>query len=591
MENRDFSNIKKIFIVDEKAIGRGKRIGNRFERFDPNAIDGDNDGTVQEGTAFERPSTPRNMPKVNPIKVPRREEVPAPTPPRRVPTTPEPTKVPEPSKPEKVPTSATKKPARKLSGKMRTPGDGDDFFEIFEDDELDEFRKIEDEVFDEIAESITEGIDIDNSLQEILDDADRDGRWDTADVDLSQEEKQRIERQIDFLDTYLRSHPFSRESRNYEQSEWADDEADSQAQRYAPRPSELESADRGVPIDWDKLMNRTFGRYPVDDTVDMDSISEDDWEDALSRMMDNGETPESIFESYPDVGSVEKMRAGLVEWGRYSGYRRKDVYNKMRDIYGDVDEAVLGEEIDFLLKKFSKSSSKQQMIRKIREQIEDEKNLAKRISNEYQMMRKANVEAWRLGASLMETKPERGPGEGLVEFQQRLYNWWYEASSSLSGLAEKINNHYDISTATDRARDYQYKKVAELERLLQDPDGTWNKIQQWKGSGGGGSLSGQMRGASRMTSRAARDRSRQVVARKKQLDRELASLKAAGSRGRTTVQMPPLNRREKAIRARQQSANMGFFRSMFESRKNRRKQPKPMKQAIGNRQGQQTPKK
>lgn len=591
MENKDFLNIKKIFIVDEKAIGKGRRIGNRFERFDPNAIDGDNDGTVQEGTAFERPSTPRNMPKVNPIKVPRREEVPAPTPPRRVPTTPEPTRTPTPSKPEKVPASAGKKPARKLTGKMRTPGDGDDFFELFEDDELNEFRGIEDEVFDEVAQSINDGVDIDNQLQKILDDGEREGRWDTADADLSQEEKTQIQSEIDFLENYLKNHPFSRESRNYEQSEWADDEADSQAQRYAPRPSELESADRGVPIDWDKLMARTFGRYEVDDTVDFDSISEDDWNDALERLMEGDETPESIFEKYPDVGSVEKLRAGLVEWGASSGYRRRDIYNKMREVYAGVDKAVLGEEIDFLLKKFSKSSSKQTMMRKIREQIEDERQLAKRISNEYQMMRKANVEAWRLGALLMETKPERGPDEGLVEFQQRLYNWWNETSDSLSTLAEKINNHHDISTATDRARDYQFEKIAQLERLLDDVDDTWNKIQQWKTGGGGGSLSGQMRMGGRQTGRAARSTSRQVAARRRQLDAELAPLRAAGDRGRTTVKMPPLNRREKAIRARQQNANMGFFRSMFESRRAQRKRQKPMKQAIGNRQGQQTPKK
>lgn len=37
-----------------------RRIG-RFERFDPDAIDGDNDGIVQETTQFERPATPRNM--------------------------------------------------------------------------------------------------------------------------------------------------------------------------------------------------------------------------------------------------------------------------------------------------------------------------------------------------------------------------------------------------------------------------------------------------------------------------------------------------------------------------------------------------
>jgi len=43
------------------AIGnRISRRLNRFDRFDPNAIDGDNDGLVQEQTRFERPATIRN---------------------------------------------------------------------------------------------------------------------------------------------------------------------------------------------------------------------------------------------------------------------------------------------------------------------------------------------------------------------------------------------------------------------------------------------------------------------------------------------------------------------------------------------------
>lgn len=44
------------------AIGNrlNRRVGARFDRFDPNAIDGDNDGLVQEQTSFERPATIRN---------------------------------------------------------------------------------------------------------------------------------------------------------------------------------------------------------------------------------------------------------------------------------------------------------------------------------------------------------------------------------------------------------------------------------------------------------------------------------------------------------------------------------------------------
>lgn len=37
----------------------GRRVGARFERFDPNAIDADGDGRVQDATAFERPALPR----------------------------------------------------------------------------------------------------------------------------------------------------------------------------------------------------------------------------------------------------------------------------------------------------------------------------------------------------------------------------------------------------------------------------------------------------------------------------------------------------------------------------------------------------
>ena len=76
-EKDSASNIKGIIFTEqeEKVLGRG-RIGKRIERFDPNAIDGDSDGTVQEGSAFERPAGPQNMPKVKPIQVPRPEEVP-----------------------------------------------------------------------------------------------------------------------------------------------------------------------------------------------------------------------------------------------------------------------------------------------------------------------------------------------------------------------------------------------------------------------------------------------------------------------------------------------------------------------------------
>lgn len=49
--------------IEVKALGRKlRRISRTTEPYDPNAIDGDSDGLVQEGTAFERPSTPRIVP-------------------------------------------------------------------------------------------------------------------------------------------------------------------------------------------------------------------------------------------------------------------------------------------------------------------------------------------------------------------------------------------------------------------------------------------------------------------------------------------------------------------------------------------------
>ena len=48
------SRIRIPLDIEEKGI----TLGGMNERFDPNAIDGDGDGIVQEGTAFERPATP-----------------------------------------------------------------------------------------------------------------------------------------------------------------------------------------------------------------------------------------------------------------------------------------------------------------------------------------------------------------------------------------------------------------------------------------------------------------------------------------------------------------------------------------------------
>lgn len=95
--------------------GKLRRIGqmgaNRMARFDPDARDADGDRVIQEGTTFQRPDAPKApqmMPKVKPIQVPRREDVPI------KPPTPAPTPT-----PTKVPVEPKKEPAyARLSGAM-----------------------------------------------------------------------------------------------------------------------------------------------------------------------------------------------------------------------------------------------------------------------------------------------------------------------------------------------------------------------------------------------------------------------------------------------------------------------------------------
>jgi predicted ABC-type ATPase len=62
---KDNAKKRKKSISEElgvKSIGRTLR--SAAQRFDPKAFDGDNDGIVQEGSAFERPSVPGSVPKV-----------------------------------------------------------------------------------------------------------------------------------------------------------------------------------------------------------------------------------------------------------------------------------------------------------------------------------------------------------------------------------------------------------------------------------------------------------------------------------------------------------------------------------------------
>jgi hypothetical protein len=70
-----------VSVTEQKALGPSLGRGSSFDRFDPNAWDGDGDGLVQEGTPFERPAIPGvntdlpNVPKVPQVPVSNNKEV------------------------------------------------------------------------------------------------------------------------------------------------------------------------------------------------------------------------------------------------------------------------------------------------------------------------------------------------------------------------------------------------------------------------------------------------------------------------------------------------------------------------------------
>ena len=70
-----------VSVTEQKALGPSLGRGSSFDRFDPNAWDGDGDGLVQEGTLFERPAIPGvntdlpNVPKVPQVPVSNNKEV------------------------------------------------------------------------------------------------------------------------------------------------------------------------------------------------------------------------------------------------------------------------------------------------------------------------------------------------------------------------------------------------------------------------------------------------------------------------------------------------------------------------------------
>lgn len=621
---------------EEKAIGRGKKIGRRFERFDPNAIDGDMDGTVQEGTSFERPAGPQNMPKIKPIEVPRPEEVPIKPPVPSTPT-PAPTKVPD------RPREPAKTSARKLSGSIskkqrarekeiiesmfdaleqdqsrikkikdpkkrrnaisnhnaiwqytedllknkfdsdmrpedfngiafmisdisggmppsvrerarelasayktrekdavfkmrdamadgevfgvrkdeelrtRTSGaarklrgsigredrntfdrDDDQFGEDFLDPaELSELNRLEGEVLDDMAEQMATEVDWDAEMEKIL----------SPDAGVDKDELDEAKTLISNIKNWLKDHPFNREARDYEQSEWADDEYDSQAQRYAPRPTEFID---GEDIDWDKLL-KNAGLTPQqkeDYELTDDELAKRQAQRAqmlgsgtaetaerakIWSRVQNGEGFREIAPDYPDMhwSLVRDMsRQGATEAGMTKAQSRA----AEQSARAQAKQRAINAAAERLMDRMINASSQSDLRNRLQEALDEAKDIKKRTSNEYQMIRKKQVELWRLASMLFETMPDQKEGEPTLDYAERLKDWFVTASPSLRDFAEQINNGYDISTATDRSYDFQNDYIRLLEDKIRGVQGFWKEVQDYRKNKPAGptNLSGSM---------------------------------------------------------------------------------------------------
>jgi hypothetical protein len=545
-EDKSASNIKKVVFSNdsEKAIGRGK-IGRRLERFDPNAIDGDNDGMVQEGTAFERPAGPQNMPQIKPIKVPRREEVPLPNRQPSKPSTPAPSK---PSVPEK-PAVPSK---RSLAGNIGSedfntfrPDDDDDLVnELFSPDELDELLKSQDEALDELAESISGSYDLEEELRAIIDRANNlpdpneifsrlkngeasreefdnwtdddgvlkipkeyaDAGWEYDEQTDSLISPQLAREITQNIQKWLENHPFNRNARNYEEREWADNEYDGQAERYAPTPTEIRD---GLEIDWDNLAKIAgFTSEQKDDWELSEEELKDREEAAAERLgssaaataerakvwkrVQDGEGFREIAPDYPDVhwSTVREMsRQGAMEAGA-SKQKSQAAENAAREKSRQrANQAAVKQ----LLEKMKSSTSPRSLRNNLQNEIERIKEQRKRASNEYQMIRKAQVEKWRLASLLYDTIPSKTEGEKDIDFAKRMMKWFDESADFFEKLAQEINNNHDISTATNRAYDFYRDQVNLMQSKLNDIDSFWDEVKEYKkGGGSSGGLAGSM---------------------------------------------------------------------------------------------------
>lgn len=308
----------------------------------------------------------------------------------------------------------------------------------------------------------------------------------------------------------MKDHPFNRDARNYEEREWADNEFDGQAERYAPAPPEITS---GEEIDWDKL-RKTAGLTPqqkedyelTDEELadrqaqraeklgsDATAVSE---RATIWNRVKNGEGFREIAPDYPDMHWTlvrDMSRQGAAE----AGASKQDSQNAERAARVAARERALNAAAERLMDRMLSASSASDLKNRLDDEIEQAKNLRKRVSNEYQMIRKKQVELWRLASMAFETMPEKNPGEGTMDYLERMREWFFSVGPQLRQFALDINSNYDITTATNRSYDYQTALVEMLQDKRRNVQQFWSDLQAYKTRKSSGGISGSMGGARR----------------------------------------------------------------------------------------------
>jgi hypothetical protein len=530
---------------------------------------------------------------------------------------------------------------RRISGSIgsadsnRFEADDEDFgADIFSPEDLTEINDLQDQVLNELADSIVEADDLDNELQQLMDDANnledpneifkklseavesvdntatpwpkeydpsewlnQDNRWTLpqryidAGWEIPEDQRETLypkivnnkkdKQDIDSIQAWLKDHPFNPAARNYEEREWADNEADGQAERYAPIPWEA-NEERSDQIDWDKLLRQ----------ANLTPRQKDDWEltdEELAARQEmateklgpdpkakaeraqiwtrvkNGEGFREIAPDYPDYHWTlvrDMSRLGATE----AGITKQQSQAAERAARSAARERAILAEADRLMSKMKNAKDVKDLKRRLRSALEEAKNIKKRTSNEYQMMRKKQVERWRLASSLFETMPEKKDDESTSNFAERLRSWFFETSPVFEQLAEDINHGHDISTATDRAYDFQNAQIDLIEEKLSDVQGFWDDIQNMKnnGSGGGTSISGSM-GLPRGVRIANQAKAKKVDFRELDaIQSDIAKINNSSFEAASSLKRPSgLNKQESAIVSRMLAGKdftKGFFK-------------------------------